>query len=91
MIRPLRTLLLAGSALACTFGALAGTATTGPATPDSSDLATVAERSGYLRTGRYDEVERLCKAYAERWPARARCVEFGRTPENRPRRAQCSA
>jgi hypothetical protein len=49
-----------------------------------SDLATVAERSGFARTGRYDEVERLCAAYAARWPDQVRCLEFGRTPENRP-------
>jgi murein tripeptide amidase MpaA len=48
------------------------------------DLATVAERSGFARTGRYDEVERLCAAYAARWPNQVRCLEFGRTPENRP-------
>jgi hypothetical protein len=53
-----------------------------PETP--ADLTTVAERSGFTRTGRYDEVERLCAAYAARWPDKVRCLEFGRTPENRP-------
>jgi hypothetical protein len=47
-------------------------------------LATLAERSGYTRTGRYEEVERLCHAYAARWPQAVRCFEFGRTPEGRP-------
>lgn len=47
-------------------------------------LTTVAEQSGFQRTGRYDEVERLCRAYAAQWPDRVRCVEFGRTPEQRP-------
>jgi hypothetical protein len=47
-------------------------------------LATVAERSAYTRTGRYEEVERLCRAYAARWPQAVRCFEFGRTPEGRP-------
>jgi len=47
-------------------------------------LATVAERSGYARTGRYEEVERLCAAYAAQWPQAVRCFEFGRTPEGRP-------
>ena len=51
-----------------------------PANP----LATVAERSGYTRTGRYDEVERLCAAYAAQWPEAVRCFAFGRTPEGRP-------
>jgi len=84
MIRPVRTLLLAGSALAWTLGALAAAPTTGPVARYLVDLTTVAERSGYVRTGRYDEVAHLCHAYAERWPAWVRCMEFGRTPENRP-------
>jgi Zinc carboxypeptidase len=48
------------------------------------ELTTVAEQSAFARTGRYAEVEKLCAAFAARWPARARCFEFGRTPENRP-------
>jgi len=47
-------------------------------------LATIAERSLYTRTGRYEEVERLCQAYAAKWPQALRCHEFGRTPEGRP-------
>ncbi len=47
-------------------------------------MKSVAEQSGFSRTGRYDEVERLCAAYAARWPAQVRCFEFGRSPENRP-------
>jgi hypothetical protein len=50
----------------------------------ANPLATVAERSGYVRTGRYEEVERLCAAYAAHWPQAVRCFEFGRTPEGRP-------
>jgi hypothetical protein len=46
-------------------------------------LSTLAEQSGYKRTGRYDEVERLCAAFAQAWPAKVRCFEFGRTPEGR--------
>jgi hypothetical protein len=49
-----------------------------------SPLATIAEQSNFKRTGRYDEVQRLCAAYQETWPAKVRCVEFGRTPEQRP-------
>jgi murein tripeptide amidase MpaA len=51
---------------------------------DSTDLRTVGEISGYTRTGRFEEVERLCTAYAARWPGQVRCIEFGRTPEGRP-------
>lgn len=48
------------------------------------DLRTEAERSGFERTGRYAEVERLCPAFAEAFPGRARCFTFGTTPEGRP-------
>jgi hypothetical protein len=47
-------------------------------------LTTVAEQSGDRRTGRYEEVERLCPAFQQRWPNQVRCFEFGRTPEGRP-------
>jgi hypothetical protein len=48
------------------------------------ELRTVAEQSGNKRTGRYDEVERLCPAYQQTWPKQVRCFELGRTPEGRP-------
>ena len=56
-----------------------------PAVADgqATDLRTVAEQSGYTRTGRYDEVERLCAAFAAQWPTQVRCTEFGRSPEGR--------
>lgn len=47
-------------------------------------LETIAENSGFVRTGRYDEVEKLCDAYAHRWTDSVKCREFGRTPEGRP-------
>lgn len=50
----------------------------------TSSLSTIAEQSGYERTGRYDEVERLCPAFQQAWPEQVRCFEFGRTPEGRP-------
>lgn len=84
MTSMIRAMPLAGVALACTLGASKGLASPAGAAVQSSSLTTIAESSGYARTGRYDEVERLCKAYAQHWPARVRCVEFGRTPERRP-------
>ena len=68
---------------------LATTGCAGSSRPpvDPRALATVAEQSGYVRTGRYDEVEKLCAAFERAFPARVRCVEFGRTPENRSLRA----
>lgn len=50
-------------------------------------LTTEAERSGYARTGRYDEVIALCDTFAQRYPDRVRCVDFGTTPEGRPMKA----
>jgi Zinc carboxypeptidase len=54
------------------------------AAPKVSGLETVAEQSGFRRTGRYDEVERLCAAYEHAWREAVRCFEFGRTSEGRP-------
>ena len=48
------------------------------------DLTTVAERSGFQHTGRYDEVVKLCAAFQQAYPKAVRCFEFGRTPEGRP-------
>jgi hypothetical protein len=47
-------------------------------------LRTVAEDSGFRTTGRADEVERLCAAFALQWPDVVRCIEFGRSAEGRP-------
>ncbi len=47
-------------------------------------LTTVAERSGFLETGRYDEVPTLCAAYAAKYPDAVRCETFGTSPEGRP-------
>lgn len=47
-------------------------------------LTTVAEQSGFTRTGRYAEVESLCAAFAARSPKQVRCETFGTTPLGRP-------
>src|SRR6267143_1078730 len=52
-----------------------------PSQPD--DLLTVAEKSGFHRTGRTDEVAHLCAAYAKAWPQQVRVLEFGRSAEGR--------
>jgi len=49
----------------------------------SEHLTTVAEQSGFRETGRTDEVERLCAAFAREWPEAVRCIEFGRSAEGR--------
>ncbi|TLX22070.1 M14 family metallopeptidase [Thermomonas fusca] len=51
------------------------------------DLATVAERSGYRQTGRYDEVIALCDAYQQAYPQAVRCFDFGTSPQGRPMKA----
>lgn len=57
-----------------------------PATLAAVDpsLATVAERSGFLKTGRYAETIVLCDAFAAHYPEAVRCEDFGTTPEGRP-------
>jgi hypothetical protein len=59
-------------------------ATTVPAFAADPALTTISEQSGFLKTGRYDEVIALCDAFARRYPAAVRCGEFGTTPEGRP-------
>ncbi|KQW90299.1 peptidase M14 [Massilia sp. Root418] len=49
-----------------------------------TSLVTVSERSGFQQTGRYEEVQQLCKAFQQAYPKQVRCFEFGRTPEGRP-------
>lgn len=50
----------------------------------SPALQTTAEKSGFKKTGRYEEVVRLCNEFQDAYPEAVRCMEFGRTPENRP-------
>jgi hypothetical protein len=74
----LRTLLLATSL------SVAMNANAQAAVPD---LTTVSERSGFLKTGRYDEVIALCAAFQQHYPDAVRCFDFGTTPEGRPMKA----
>ena len=50
-------------------------------------LTTIAEESGFRRTGRSDEVTRLCAAFAAAWPRAVQSLEFGRSAQGRPMRA----
>jgi hypothetical protein len=50
-------------------------------------LTTVSERSGFLNTGRYDEVVKLCAAFQGAYPKQVKCIDFGTTPEGRPMKA----
>ena len=77
-MHPTRTLLAV--ALLATLPALA-------APPARQDLTTVAERSGFVRTGRFDEVIALCDKFAQAYPDAVRCIDFGTTPEGRPMKA----
>src|SRR5271170_1840620 len=54
---------------------------------EDPQLATIAEQSGFHRTGRSDEVTRLCAAFAASWPDAVRNLEFGRSAQGRPMRA----
>ncbi|MBL1120751.1 hypothetical protein JK364_52120 [Streptomyces sp. 110] len=50
-------------------------------------LQTLAEQSQFRLTGRLDEVEALCAAFAERWPDAVRSFVYGESAEGRPMRA----
>ncbi len=47
-------------------------------------LSTHAERTDFRETGRYAEVEQLCRAFAAAFPKNIRVLNFGLTPEGRP-------
>jgi hypothetical protein len=50
-------------------------------------MTTVAERSNFRQTGRIDEVEALCAAFAARWPEAVHSFVYGQSAEGRPMRA----
>jgi hypothetical protein len=58
-----------------------------PLSHAAPDLTTVSERSGFLNTGRYDEVIKLCAAFQHAYPKQVKCIDFGTTPEGRPMKA----
>ena len=47
-------------------------------------LSTISERSGFKKTGRYEEVVQLCADFEKAYPGKVRCLKFGVTPEGRP-------
>ncbi|MEA3134516.1 MAG: hypothetical protein QOG17_2362, partial [Gammaproteobacteria bacterium] len=53
----------------------------------NESLLTMAERSGFRQTGRIDEVEGLCREFAQAWPDAVRSFEYGRSAEDRTLRA----
>lgn len=71
----LHRMALAGATLLC---ALCTFMPNTYAASEREDLTTVSERSGWKKTGRYEEVERLCPAFGRQWPGQVSCIEFGR-------------
>jgi hypothetical protein len=47
-------------------------------------MSTLAERTQWKQTGRYEEVLRLCDRFQLAYPKQVRCTRFGTTPEGRP-------
>lgn len=76
-------LLFAACLLLCAAATSTSTASATANWPASAP-ETVAERSGFTKTGRYDEVVALCDAFARQYPDAVRCETFGTTPEGRP-------
>ena len=83
----LALLLAATPAVARSTTAAAPMPPPAPVIDADAALTTVAERSGFRSTGRYDEVAALCAAFAVRHPDAVRCIDFGTTPEGRPMKA----
>jgi hypothetical protein len=50
----------------------------------AAPLTTLAEQSDWAKTGRFDEVERLCVEFPKRYPGKVKCERFGTTPLGRP-------
>ncbi|TXI92123.1 MAG: peptidase M14 [Burkholderiaceae bacterium] len=46
-------------------------------------LKTIAEKTQFQETGRYEETIRLCRAFEKTYPDAVRCRQFGVTPEGR--------
>ena len=66
--------------LAAALFAPATVATAFAATRADAALSTTAERSGFQKTGRYDEVIALCEAFARHYPQAVRASNEGRVP-----------
>jgi len=47
------------------------------------ELATKAEKTNWLETGRAEEVTQLCKNFQRKYPSLVRCKTYGITPEGR--------
>lgn len=47
-------------------------------------LITVSEKSGWVKTGRYEEVIELCAAFEKQYSKKVKCYQYGTTPEGRP-------
>jgi hypothetical protein len=58
-----------------------------PVSHAAPDLKTVAERSAFVQTGRYDEVIKLCAQFQAAYPKAVKCIDFGTTPQGRPMKA----
>jgi hypothetical protein len=67
--------------------ALLGGACLAHAAHAAPDLSTLSERSGFVQTGRYDEVIKLCAQFQAAYPKAVKCIDFGTTPQGRPMKA----
>ena len=68
----------------CSILILASSIILASAVSAAPELTTLSERTDFRQTGRYEEVERLCAAFAAAYPKNVRSVRFGTTPEGRP-------
>ena len=81
LLRPALSCLLLAAASLAPASSHAEPSTTGAG---AAALVSEAERSGFQRTGRYEEVARLAAAFQARYPDKVAVRSFGTTPEGRP-------
>lgn len=84
MTRPLEYRPSRSPAAALCAALLLAGAVSAPAWAGPDPISTESERSGFIKTGRYQEVIELCARFAQRYPDAVRCEDFGVTPEGRP-------
>jgi hypothetical protein len=56
----------------------------GKSAPENQDLLTLAEKTGWKKTGRYQEAVELAEKFERAFPGKVKVTRFGQSPEGRP-------
>ena len=49
----------------------------------AANLTTIAEKSGWKKTGNAEETASLCREFQKEFPKQVKCLSYGTTPQNR--------